>query len=622
MTVYRVTVDERRRSALAKKNSLTQGRKVKADQLALAGQLAEALNLYIRVTELDRADVEAWTKRGITERRLGQFAESEASCRRAVALQPKLALTHYALGVSVQCLGRTEEAMTCYRAAIALDPKLPDAHYLIGNVLHGQGRLTEAMDHYRRAIALRSNYPEALSDLGAVLVLLGRSLEAEPLLLQALRLRPDNAETIANLGVVREKAGRSDEALGLFQRALRFAPQSVPVVACLASLLERQGKIVEAQQALDLVPLANDAALVCIRARIAREQGRPADAAALLEAALAGNARPADHILAAEMELLLGQMLDRLGEPAKAYGHIAAGKRHVAAVTGTDTAVAPRYLREVAKARRLLIPALGHVTPAADAAPAPIFLIGFPRSGTTLLEQILDSHPGLQAMEEKPAVAAMRVVFDGMAGDDPGAIAALEPEQIMRLRAAYDAEVRQHLTRRPDALLVDKLPLNIVWAHLIWRVFPDAKFLLALRHPCDVSLSCLMQNFGANEAMNSFLTLDHTVQTYAAVMSLWQEQTRVLPIQPHVLRYEDLVADFEPTVRGLLDFAGVGWDEAVLRHTDHARSRSLVNTPSYHQVREPIYKRATYRWKRYAEPFAPHMETLRPFIESFGYAEP
>ncbi len=252
---------------------------------------------------------------------------------------------------------------------------------------------------------------------------------------------------------------------------------------------------------------------------------------------------------------------------------------------------------------------------------APVFLVGFPRSGTTLLEQILDCHPALQALEEMPAAAAMEQVFLGWVGDRVEAIADLEPLQISELRQAYFAETARHLERRPGTTLVDKLPLNLIRVPLIWRVFPNARFILALRHPCDVCLSCFMQSFAANEAMSSFYTLENTVRTYAEVMGLWQDYTRALPLRYHAIRYEDMVTDFEKETRALLDFLGVGWNEAVLNHTEHARQRSNINTPSYHQVTQPIYLHAKYRWRRYAREFEPMMPILRPFMERFGYTD-
>jgi hypothetical protein len=252
---------------------------------------------------------------------------------------------------------------------------------------------------------------------------------------------------------------------------------------------------------------------------------------------------------------------------------------------------------------------------------APIFMIGFPRSGTTLLEQILGSHPDLQTLEEKDTVATMLKSFLAMAGDSEHALAELDQTQILRLRKEYFDRAAHHISLRPGALLVDKMPLNTAYVPLLWRVFPHAKFILSIRHPCDVCLSCFMQNFAINEGMVGFFTLEDTSQIYSLVMGAWRKYAQELPLNYWQIRYEDLIEDVEGQAHQLLDFIGVPWNDAVLSHTEYAQQRTNIRTPSYHQVTQPIYQRAKYRWKRYEKEFAPVIEVLQPFIEQFGYSE-
>lgn len=161
---------------------------------------------------------------------------------------------------------------------------------------------------------------------------------------------------------------------------------------------------------------------------------------------------------------------------------------------------------------------------------------------------------------------------------------------------------------------------NGLWLPLIARVFPGARVILALRHPCDACLSCTMQNFATNAAMASFHTLDHAAQTYAAVMGLLDTWVADFPRAVHRIRYEDLVADLEAEARRLLAYLGVGWNPAVLEPARRARARRIINTPSYHQVVRPIYRSALARWERYGEAFAPLLPRLAPFIRGYGYA--
>ena len=190
---------------MAKKNILTQSKKSKADSLALASRLEEALMLYASVCKTDPTDVEAWVKLGATQRRLGHYAEAEASGRRAVLLAPNQTFAHHTLGVALQCQGKLEDAMSCYRQAIRLKPDYPDPHYLLGNALLQSGQLHDAESSLRQALALRPTQFEALSDLGALLLTLNRVDEAAHFLQRALGQQPDSIEVLANLGSLKEK---------------------------------------------------------------------------------------------------------------------------------------------------------------------------------------------------------------------------------------------------------------------------------------------------------------------------------------------------------------------------------------------------------------------------------
>jgi hypothetical protein len=154
---------------------------------------------------------------------------------------------------------------------------------------------------------------------------------------------------------------------------------------------------------------------------------------------------------------------------------------------------------------------------------------------------------------------------------------------------------------------------------LIHRLFPEARIVFALRHPCDVVLSCFMQNFRLSKTMASFLTVENAARYYAAVMEFWATVRERLPLDVHTVRYEDLLDDQERELRALSDFLGIGWEEGLLSHERTARERGYIRTPSYHQVTEGLYRRSSGRWQRYAEQMAPALPVLAPWVERFGY---
>jgi tetratricopeptide (TPR) repeat protein len=607
-----------------KKNALTSGRKQKGDEAAKAGHLQEAQQLFESVCRSDPMDVEAWVKLSLVNKRIGNISAAETCGHRAVALQPRLGFSHYALGAALHAKGLVEEAIKSYRSAIQFQPDFADCHYLLGNALHETGAIQDAIASYHHALTLRPAFPEALGDLGGLLLSMGELEEAEAHLHRALALQPMNLIVLSNYSHLLRLQDKVQIALETFRHALLLAPNSVEIIAGLAGLLEKTGNIQEAaelvEQGLALAP--TDPTLNLVAAQLSWRNKCFQDAADRLEWICQ------KHIaknLEAECRLLLGQTYDQLGLASKAYPQIVEGKQLKALLELKTDNDRYRYLDRVSTISSLCTAQLSQyksvLSDTTDKL-SPTFLIGFPRSGTTLLEQILDSHPQIQTMEEKGAVAQMaNEMYAITAVQDDDRLSKLTSDDIQHLRVTYYAEIKRNIKLIEGMRFIDKLPLNLVYAHLIWRVFPNAKFILAVRHPCDVCLSCLMQNFAVNEGMASFFSLEDTVRTYAAVMGTWQKYVSLLPLEYHRIRYEDLIGDVEGEARKLLKFLDIDWDDAVLNHTEHARQRGAINTPSYHQVTQPIYQNAKYRWHRYLDAFEPFMQTLQPFIEYFGYAE-
>lgn len=608
---------------MAEKNALARSKQAKAEALFRENRLPEAKQAYVALAQAHRTNSSLWLMLGIINRRLGLFQEAEECSRRAVTLQPRLAAAHQTLGTSLQCLGRIDEALAAYRTAIKLDPAPTDAHYLLANALKDLGQMNEAIEHYRKAIALRPNFLEALGNLGLALMMQGQMEQAVDALNRALRLNPASPQVLCNLGSILERDGRFEEARERFERALNHAPEFVDAMAKLAELDEKTIRVEDAKRWLEkglrLAP--ENQSLLTTASKIARSEGRFEDAIEILEKIRAITRNPA---VVGDACMNLGKLYDRVGDTERAFACFVEGNRLTAQISLPADYDKQAYLRRIDHLSGLLTDNLAgswmnQTDP--DPAAAPVFLLGFPRSGTTLLDQILDSHPRLQTLEEKATVSVLRQEFERLTNGRVGALATLTIEEIGALRMSYFDAVRKHIELKPGNILIDKMPLNTVNAHLIWRVFPNAKFILAIRHPCDVCLSCFMQNFALNEAMATFYSLDSTAALYAKVMGLWRQCAQKLPLQYHRIRYEDLVSNFEHETRQLLDFLAVGWDDAVLQHTEHARKRGTINTPSYHQVTQPIYQHAKYRWKRYARQLEPVMATLRPYIEYFGYGE-
>lgn len=514
---------------------------------------------------------------------------------------------------------RLTEAESLYASVCKTDPTDAESWAKLAAIRQRLNRHVEAESCARRAMLLDPALIFAQRTLAAILQSQGKLEQAAETLEKSLARHPVSSELLIALARIREQQGKPEDAFTLYHRALDTQPESSYVLAKRAELLEKAGRLAEAEAILEK-GIAQDPVnpvLNLVAARLDRRAGRDEEAVTKLEKIIG---RSMDRDTASEIHLLLGQIHDRLGNPSKAMPYIREGKRLRAQASDPDGRARARFLSKIDIAGAWTAPSHGQSV-AISQEECPVFLIGFPRSGTTLLEQILDSHPAIQTLEETPISDVLENTFLEMTGGGADALERLSYDQITILRARYWSEVDRLIKRQPGSLVVDKLPLNIVRAPLLWRVFPQARFILAIRHPCDVTLSCLMQNFGHNDAMAGFTSIESIAEIYNRVMGAWLEQVHRFPLNFQRIRYEDLITQFATEARALLDFLGVGWDEAVLDHTRHAQERSIINTPSYHQVTQPIYQHAKYRWKRYEADFAQVMSTLAPFIEHFGYNE-
>ena len=327
----------------------------------------------------------------------------------------------------------------------------------------------------------------------------------------------------------------------------------------------------------------------------------------------------------AEAGTELGFVLDKLQRYDEAYRAFEKGQQAFSRLPNAAQIDGRALLKEVAANKacftRDRIDSWSEVV-AGDGFPVPVFLVGFPRSGTTLSEQILAAHPGIQSSDEHPFLPrVLKAVKAAQGRPYPEGLDDLDLEQIGEYRAHYWSQVEKVMGPREDAgIMVDKLPLNIIHLGLVQRLFPEAKILVALRDPRDVSLSCFMQAFRANTAMANFFNMQSTVRAYAAVMDLWMHYRQALRLEYREFQYETLVSDTETTARGLLEFLDLPWDPAVLDHAAKSRGRA-IRTPSYQAVVEPVNTARVARWKNYKNQAGPAFASLAPFVKAFGYTD-
>jgi tetratricopeptide (TPR) repeat protein len=517
------------------------------------------------------------------------------------------------LGNARAALGDFEGSIAALERAVALDANAPPARINLATALREAGRGPEAEEVLRKAMDDFPADAHAAHELYVQLKSENRSEEALPFIEQAVARDPDNASLQLKLGIESGLARRLPEAEAAYRRVIALDPSVTDAYLGLIIQYEHSNR---EEEFASLIALAeansvDEGTLSFLRAMEHRRTGR-------FEEALDALAKVPDTVDPERTQHLFGTIYDRLGRTEEAFAAFAATNQlHTSAVSDP--------LRRATELRETLRSDLEMMTPAwvegwSDARLAaeggdPVFLVGFPRSGTTLLDTILMGHPRTIVMEEQPP---LNIVDRELGGSK--AVAGLDENGLRAARDHYFREVEAIQPLEPGKLLVDKSPLFLTKAALITRLFPDARFILALRHPCDVVLSCFMSNFRLNNAMSNFLRLEDAAEFYDLVFSHWERSRALLPLNVHTIVYEQLVEDVEGQVRPLFDWLGLDWHEAALDHRSTAKGRGLITTASYSQVTEPIYKRAAGRWTRYRKELEPILPVLQPWIEKFGYS--
>jgi tetratricopeptide (TPR) repeat protein len=518
------------------------------------GSWNEAAALCEQATNQFGEDANACMMLGAIRVENGDPAGGIAYLERARALMPGHVHVLVNLGVAYWTVGRLQEARTALEAALKLDRHLPVAHNNLGNVLLDLGDRDGAGKEYERALVTQPNY----------------------------------ADAIAGLARIAEEAHRLDDARRLSEKALGLAPQNMSAFLT--------------------------------RSRVALRDGDAATAAAALENMLRNGSPTTTNRIVGEG--CLAEAYDKLGRIDEAFAAFSRANelqfsQHAQAFAQDRGPMAPETVKRLSEFVAAADVSTWRNAPPVSQ-PAPVFLIGFPRSGTTLLDQILASHPRVTTLEERDSLAdASKELIRADAGFERWAD--LPDADIERLRSHYWQQVANGLSGAPlKDVFVDKLPLNAIYLPLIHRLFPSAKIILAVRDPRDVVLSCFQQRFGMNAAMFQLLRLGSAVAYYDAVMTLVATCRAKLPLNLHVLKYEALIGDFDSEVRALLAFLQLEWDDAVRDYATTAKTR-MIGTPSAAQVVQPIYRSAQGKWHKYRRFLEPHLPMLEPWVRAFDY---
>ena len=592
----------------------------------------------------------------------GDGTTVERECRRFLQADPEHEFLLTLLGMALQQQARAGQAAAVYERLTWLYPEVSEHWNNFATTLRESGQLKEAEHAYKVALTLAPEHAGTLGNLGLLYKERADYVNAREYLLRATLGEPENlqiciyaamachecADTamvetlLANwrqwpplddelrldLAWLLAQMGQTADAERLLNLSLVTEGKRTRALVRMVLLLERVNRMDEARTVLAMLP---DPAAITDETEqhevigalgvMAQRGSDAASARVLLERLLALTPEPRHQ---ANLYFALAKACDKIGDRDAVLA--ALERAHALQIEGAAQLAPELLLPEV----QPMAPALIRLTPAqaagwrapyseSDRPPSPIFVVGFPRSGTTMLEQMLDAHPALVSMDEQPFLQNVsdRVVDLGVVY--PEALGSLDEASCEALRAFYWEQVAPKAPLTSRQRLVDKNPLNLLHLPLICRIFPDAPIILALRHPCDVILSCYMQNFRSPAFQILCSSFERLARGYVNAMQYWIYHEDLLKPRVLHLRYEDLLDEFDAGVNRIAAFIGIEDASPLRLFHQHAQQKGFISTPSYAQVIRPPTKAAVDRWRRYDFAFKPILPALQEVMEHWSY---
>jgi tetratricopeptide (TPR) repeat protein len=603
-------------------------------------------------------DIESLVQSAHASHREGNSRQAEMDCRRALARDPRHARALELIGCIEIEQGRFGEAAPVFDLLCDVEPDQSSHWFNLANALRGIGDPEGSLKAFARAAALGEDSADFHYNLGLTHMARGDFEAAMAVLADALKRAPDDAEILHQYGLSCYECMKFERALACLENWTPPPGAPPESVAAIAQLLLNLGDYARGEALIqDVMRGAPNARAWLIQVQIFERTNRLAEAAELLkrlsalpDAQALGSdllrvsakvaQRQADHELAVEryrqamadyslvyerhfVLFSLAESLHALERHEEAIAtlldahHSQAAfirrNRPLAGLRGTPEMQVTEFPCDAADV------ATWDHGGAPPSARSPVFVVGFPRSGSTLLEMTLDAHPQLRSMDEQPFLQNVLedILAKGIAY--PERLGALAAHDLDELRARYYERVGKKVRLDPGQRLVDKNPLNILRLPVIRRVFPNAPIILIVRHPCDVILSCYMQHFRAPDFAMLCSEMPSLTLGYRKTFDFWYEQAELLAPRVLEVQYESFVSDFAAQARSIAEFLELPWDPAMLEPGARALSKGYVSTPSYSQVVKPVTRRAVGRWHAYRKYLEPALPVLEPYLRRWGY---
>jgi len=566
------------------------------------GSAGAAIHHYHKALQLRPDFVEAQANLGVVRLQQGELDAAVEDFNRALRLNPDLVNVRYKLGQVLHALGQSDAAIACYQEVIRQKPDLVNAHVTLARALTELGELDAAVGCLRQALRRNPDDTSLLKPLSQLLRDTGEFDAAVRCIRKIIQREPQSAEAQYNLGLAMEDLGDLDEALECYRHTLQRNPSFTKARLSEACILEKKGEV---QLAYELIePLVksegHDVGVAVLFANLSRQLGTPEDAAHRLETVLHRRELSAKWQIVAHTNL--GEVYDNLGRYDAAFAHFRQANelkpgrfdiaRHTRTIDDIISTFSPRRMAQLPRAA-------GHST-------LPVFIVGMPRSGTSLVEQILASHPRVYGAGELTVLGEMAESLPARIGSAvgfPNCIRDLDQHNADELAKDYVTRLRRYSSGA--GRVTDKMPYNYLRVGLIRLLFPAAPIIHCVRDPRDTCLSCYFSNFLATQTFtNDLQSLADYYVHYIRLMAHWRE---TLDAPMFEVCYEDLVREPEHICRELLKHLELDWDPRCLQFH---QSKRFMNTASYQQVRQPIYTNSVGRWRNYEKDLGPLLTGL------------
>ena len=514
------------------------------------------------------------------------YIEAKNLLEKAISIQPEMFEANHNLAILNLQLGNLDSSILYFEKSKKIKPKFPQIYFNLGLAYDRKKNIDLAIINFKKVNKLDPNNPVVLHNIGHLYTKKFETIKAEEYLIKSLDLDPNRIITYDELFSLYDRSNQIEKFSNLLDKAKKILSEKNLVSYYEAVFTYNQKNFKQTIQILENIDLKEN----YVSQNINKHS-------------------------------LLAKSYDQTSNFEKAYNHFKINNQLMNESYGKG--VNEKSFIELVTQRINFFKNFNinrwKQHQLKDEFFQPIFLIGFPRSGTTLLDTILRTNKSIEIIEEKPVLRNFLRNLDIKIKNNFNHLDNLDKKFIQNMQNFYFEEREQYLENKKTKIVIDKMPLNIIYIAEILRFFPNAKFIFALRNPYDSVLSCFMQQFELNPAMKNFTSLESSVILYDLVMKLWTIYRDVFSINCHFIKYEDLVTDFEKTTKEIFKFLEIDWSDNTKNFYMTAKKRLNISTPSYNQITSPLYSRSIGRWKNYEKEFKGLKNILDPWLDEFNY---